>query len=155
VFRSELQEKLEKIFGMRASFNAPGSFEQDTLFIEVSSPGVRVTKGYAFAKVMGSVSLYTQAGKAPYGFFAKRIAQAPKDIIGDFYFYQIDQDVPGSPARTMDIHERQCQFTFFFKQKYDPTKPMENVAIEQVTFIDTGAGVLQDGSGGGFGVPTS
>ncbi len=152
MFREDLKRRLEKIFGMKVSYNDPGSFEQDTIFVEILQGKVTATKGWSYAKVTGSLQVFTQTEKMPYGFFAKRINSAGKELTGPLHFQDIDTDVPSSQARTMNIHERRCGFLFLFKEQYDVPKPLEGVTMEQISLIEDGTGAVVDISGSGQGI---
>lgn len=127
MFRSELQEKLSAIFGLRkTTFDAPsvnssnGSFEQDTLFIEINESNSRVTEGRAYAKVLGSLVVFSQMDKMPFGFFAKKIQQANHSLTKDFFFFDIDLNPVSSPARLQNITERRVRFVYLYSAQYDP-----------------------------------
>lgn len=122
-----MAEKLSRIFGMRkTTFDAPsvnsttGSFEQDTLFIEVSECNSRVTAGMQYAKVLGSLVVFSQFDKMPFGFFNKKIEQADIDDKKEFFFFDIDLNPASSPARFQNIAERRVRFVYLYAGQYDP-----------------------------------
>jgi hypothetical protein len=125
VFRKDLKARLDKIFGLKKStYDAPGeSFEQDTLFIQID-PGSRqrVTGGKAYAKVTGTLTVFSQADKLPYGFFHKSIHRAAKELTSPIFFFDVDTDIANSPARVQNIHERQARFVFLWSGQYDPNQ---------------------------------
>jgi hypothetical protein len=127
VFRAELQAKLQSIFGLRkTTFDAPsvnstnGSFEQDTLFIEVNECNSRVTEGRAYAKVIGSLVVFSQMDKMPFGYFNKKIQQASHADTKDLFFFDIDLNPASSPARLQNITERRVRFVYLYSAQYDP-----------------------------------
>lgn len=129
MFRAELQSKLSTIFGMRkTTFDAPttdssdGSFEQDTLFIEVNECTSRVTEGRAYARVLGSLVVFSQVNKMPFGFFNKRIQQADHSLTKDLFFFDIDLNPANSPARFQNITERRLRFVYLYSAQYDPAQ---------------------------------
>lgn len=122
-----MKEKLESIFGMRkTTFDAPtvnstnGSFEQDTLFIEVNECNSRVTEGRALSRVLGSLVVFSQMDKMPFGYFNKRIQQSDASLTKDFFFFDIDLNPASSPARLQNITERRVRFVYLYSAQYDP-----------------------------------
>jgi hypothetical protein len=110
----------------KTTFDAPsmnssdGSFEQDTLFIEVNECPARITEGMAYAKVSGSIVVFSQMDKMPFGYFAKRIQQADQSLTKDIFFFDIDLNPMNSPARLQNITERRCRFVYLYSAQYDP-----------------------------------
>ncbi len=129
MFREELKAKLHLIFGLRkTTFDAAtinsvtGSFEQDTLFIEVNQSNSRVTEGKAYAKVEGSLVVFSQMDKMPFGYFNKRIQQADPVLTKDLFFFDIDLNPANSPARIQNITERRLRFVYLYSDQYDPAQ---------------------------------
>lgn len=127
MFKKDLQDRLEKIFGLdKSTYLAPStSFEQDTLFIQIDTASPRVTgmqSGRETAKVMGSLTVYSQANRLPFGFFNKAIERATPELTKPFFFYDIDVDLASSPAREQNIHERRTSFVFLYDAQYDPNR---------------------------------
>lgn len=125
MFRAELKERLSAIFQVpKVTFEAPSeSFEQDTLFVDILSAPARFSSGtYAFAKVSGTLTIYSQENKLPFGFFGRKIEQAAKEQTNPLFFFDVDIDVPTSPARMINLHERRCSFIFLYKAQYDPNQ---------------------------------
>jgi hypothetical protein len=135
MFREELQEKLSKIFGFRkTTFDAPSDeYEQDTLFIEVQESFSRATNGKVLGKVTGSLVVYSQNNKLPYGFFAKRLTLADSALTRDLFLFDIDTDIASSPARIQNINERRSRFVYLFRTDFDPSHgEMTSMDVEQV-----------------------
>jgi hypothetical protein len=129
MFRSELKSKLSQIFGFpKTTFDAPnlnsvnGSFEQDTLFIEVNETNARIHEGKSTARVLGSLVVFSQMEKLPFGFFNKKIEQAGNNLTKDFFFFDIDLNPISSPARYQNIAERRLRFVFLYSSQYDPSQ---------------------------------
>lgn len=124
MFRRSLKDKLEKVFGFdKTTFDVPSdAFEQDTLFVEITNCRSSVSQGRATAQAWGTLIVYTQNNKLPFGFFNKRIQLADPELTKHFFFYEIDQEVLNSPARMMNITERRCGFMFLFEDQYDPNQ---------------------------------
>lgn len=122
-----MEEKLGKIFGFRKttydqpSVNAStGTFEQDTLFIQVDECNSSVKEGKATAKVSGSLTVFAQMDKMPFGYFNKRIQQADHELTRKFFFFDIDLNPVSSPARIQNITERRVRFVYLYSGQYDP-----------------------------------
>lgn len=124
MFKKEIQEKLEKIFGFgKTTYNAPSdAFEQDTLFVVIDSSRSNAGQGNVNAKVEGTLTVFSKNDRFPYGFFNKRITKASPALTEKFFFYDIDVDVAGSPARLIDISERRTKFVYWYSEQYDPNQ---------------------------------
>ncbi len=124
MFRADLSARLHRIFELsRVTFDAPSdAYEQDVLFIEIQDAETRTAQGKAIAKVSGSIVMYSQRDKLPYGFFIKKIAHAEASDTKPFYFYDTDTDALNSPARLINISERRCRFIFLYDEQYDPNQ---------------------------------
>lgn len=127
MFRKDLMRRLEEIFGLQKTtmFAASSEFEQDTLFVEILSSRSRVSGvngGRETARVVGSLFVYSQEDRLPYGFFAKRIEQAPAAVKAPLFFYDTDVDNVESEARLQNLHERRTSFIFLYDSQYDPDR---------------------------------
>lgn len=122
MFRKELERKLKLIFGLpKVSFNAPGeSFEQDTMFVGIDNARTQPREGKCLCKAEGTLVVYSEQDKMPYGFFNKKIEQADKTLTKDFFFYDIDANIENSPARFVNVTERRVSFVFLYSEQYDP-----------------------------------
>ncbi len=99
---------------------ATGSFEQDTLFIEINECNSRMTDGMAYAKILGSLVVFAQMDKMPFGYFSKRIYKADHSLTKDLFFFDIDLNPINSPARLQNISERRVRFVYLYSAQYDP-----------------------------------
>lgn len=124
MFKADLKKRMEGIFGFKkTTFDAPSDqYEQDTLFIDVIKSTANTGEGKATAKVMGVLTVYSQLGKLPYGYFNKKIQQADAKLTDKLFFHNIDQDIASSPARTVNISERRTEFVFLYSEQYDPNQ---------------------------------
>lgn len=135
MFQNDLRRRFERVFGIpKTTYDAPNpeAPEQDTLFIEILTVKSRMSAaagGRETARVLGAVTVFSQAGRLPYGYFLKRIENAaPADKKN--LFFEPEQDVPGSPARYVNLHERRLPFLFLYDSQYDPDKG----EITEITF---------------------
>lgn len=134
MFRAELSNKLSLIFGLKnISFDAHSdSYEQDTLFVEVEHSNARACEGVIHAKVVGSLVMFSQLDKLPYGFFNKKIQSAPHDLTKDIYFYEIDVSPPNSPARSYNLSEKRTRFIYLYSAQYDPAQgALTSINVEE------------------------
>ncbi len=137
MFRKEMAAKLARIFGIaKVSFDEPGeSFEQDTLFVVVEECLSRATQGQAYAKVTGAVVIFSQRDKLPYGYFAKKLAQASVDDTKSFFFFDVDVDALNSPAREVNKSERRARFVYLYSAQYDPAHgSITSLTVDGVKF---------------------
>lgn len=123
MFKRDLKEKLTEIFGIKkVTFDAPSeSFEQDALFVDIASAPVRVIDARSTAKVSGSLTVYSKQEGLPFGFFHKRIAGADWALTKNFFF-EAEQDISSSPARTVNISERRMGFLYLYSAQHDPNQ---------------------------------
>jgi hypothetical protein len=128
VFEKSLLKKLESIFQFKkTTYDAPSdSFEQDTLFTEIEKATTRISDGMFYAKVEGSLIVYSQANKLPFGYFTKAITRAKLEDVRDFFFFDLEIDIASSNARLQNIHERRTRFVYLHKEQYDPNKGQLN-----------------------------
>lgn len=133
MFKKDLLARLEGIFDFeKVTYDAVSeSYEQDTLFIEVWQCIARLSSfGRQRAQVRGSLAVFSQANRLPFGYFNKRIERAKPALLRGLYFHNIDIDVASSPARLQNLHERRTDFVFFYDAQYDPERG-------QLTELDT------------------
>lgn len=109
---------MTRIFGIpKVSFDFPSeSKEQDTIFINISQVISRVTAGVEACRAMGSLSVFANSDKLPFGFFNKKINSADLADTIDLFFYNIDQNA----GYYGNLVERKCDFTYFYRDQYDP-----------------------------------
>lgn len=136
MFRADLKDKLENIFGYRkTTYLAPSDqFEQDTLFIQIDESHPRVRQGFAMAKVLGTLTVFSQAQKFPFGSLSKKIEQADAALTAPFFFFDIETEVANSPARFVNITERRTRFVFLYSETYDRGEgDLTSVDFEEVS----------------------
>lgn len=116
----------------KTTFDIPTdqAFEQDTLFIEINECNSRVTEGMAYAKVLGSLVVFSQFDKLQYGYFNKRIQTADHELTKNLFFFDIDTNALNSPARMQNLSERRTRFVYLYSGQYDP----ENGQLTSLTF---------------------
>lgn len=158
MYREKLKEKLEKIFdGMKVTYNAPSEeSEQGVVFVIGEKETTRPSSdGSIYSKVQGYITIFAEYEKMPHGFVERCLAKAKRELTDDIFFYDVDEDVVTSQARTMNIAERRSRFVYLFRGQYNPPKDgFPDVTFEQVAYIDVGDGsaVVQTGDGPVIGV---
>lgn len=127
MFEASLKSKLSQIFGFRkTTYDAPsvdsstGTYEQQVLFIDITQATTRACNGKAYCHVRGSMTVFAQMNKLPFGYFNKRIEQADPELTKDLFFYDIDLNPASSPARIQNIAERRVSFIYLYSTEYDP-----------------------------------
>ncbi len=117
MFEAELKDKVQRIFGTKVSFTLPGeSQEQECIFIDVQSALNFIKKGKEISTVRGTLLMYANSDKMPFGFYSKKIMLADPSLTKNFYFYNMD----GNSKTIQNIVERRCDFVFLYSNEYDP-----------------------------------
>jgi len=118
MFEKELQEKIQKIFGVeKVTYDAPGeSVEQLCIFIDIENSKNTFKDGQVLSMVTGRASMSGPAPKIPFGFFSKAIIKAEKALTKDLFFYDIETNA----QRMGDIIQRGFSFVYFFRGQHDP-----------------------------------
>lgn len=124
MFRKEMQEKLKAIFGVKkVSFDEPGdSYEQDCIFVFVQECKSNTGQGKATARVAGQLIMFSERDKLTFGFFNKKLQQAPAALTKPFFFFDMDTEALNSPARYQNISERRASFVYLYSAQYDPNQ---------------------------------
>lgn len=127
MFEKELIQKFQRIFGIEAvTFDQPGSSqEQEKIFVEVDLAESRISPPMARARVTGTATMFGNAEKLPFGFFAKRINAASPEDTKDLFF----SDIEGNTKIMGNLVQRSFSFIYFFRGQYDP----DQGKIESVT----------------------
>ena len=119
MIRDQLKKKLEAIFGLPVTFDAPSdAYEQNKIFVEIQSGQDNAGSGRITARYMGSLVIYAKTEAMPYGFFGKKISDADPSLTNDFFFWGIDTNNLTSPARYVNLTERRVNFKFLFRENY-------------------------------------
>lgn len=132
MFEKALSDKFKTIFDFKkVRYDRPSEEtpEQQVLFIQVDEPHCQIKDGRQLARVAGQATVLAEAEQLPFGYFAKRIASADKEVTKDLFFFDIDQN-----SRTyMNIVQRSFSFVFFFNSQYDPdTGTITSVTFEEI-----------------------
>ncbi len=136
MFEAALVAKFKKIFDLKVSmdlsqikFSDKGySGEQETLFIEVLSSLSRIKDAKQLARVMGKCTIFANADKLPFGYFAKQIELAGGEC-ADVFFH----DLEGSVNVYGNLVQRSFNFVYFFNSQYNPeVGTMTSINIQQV-----------------------
>ncbi len=120
MFEKSLESKLKRIFDMsKVSFDLPSaSQEEECIFIEVGEANSTIKDQRQICKVMGRLRVFAPLEKLPYGYFAKRIAQADYNDTKDFFFFNIEKN----QGTFVDIAERNMEFVYFYDSQFDPDR---------------------------------
>jgi hypothetical protein len=118
MFENDLKDSLLRIFDLkRATYQAPSeSAEQEILFIEVSNSRNNIQEKRSTAIVTGTIRVYANADKLPFGYFSKRIASAKVEDVSKFFFADFEENT----VRFQNIVERSLSFTYLWSSQYDP-----------------------------------
>lgn len=121
MFEKSLAEKLGRIFGLnRVSYEAPKdeTREQECIFIKVDKAMSSIREGVQKARAQGSIVMYVNSEKMPFGFINKKIQQARSEDTKDLFFYNIDQN----QKYYGNLVERSSDFVYFHSAQYDPNQ---------------------------------
>lgn len=118
MFEKTLVAQLKRIFEFdKVTFDQPSeSQEQEAIFIDVKSAHSRVKDAREIAKVTGTLRVFAQLDKLPFGYFSKCIDKAdPADKRGLFFF-----NFEENKGTYRNIVERSMEFLYLFDSQYDP-----------------------------------
>jgi hypothetical protein len=130
MFEADLKASLKSIFQLKrvTMDNMGDAVEQDILFINVENPRVRVVDGMVKARVTGECKIYSTAERMPFGYFAKKIKEADKDLTIDFFFSEIEEN----KKVYVNLVEKSFRFIWFWSKQYDPDLGV----INEIEFLE-------------------
>jgi hypothetical protein len=134
VFKKDLAERLKAIFDLdKVTFDKPGeSQEQECAFVVIDNAVCRVSDAKSSAKVTGTLVIYANSDKLPYGYFAKQIEKADPSQTGPIFFYNFEEN----SGMEVNIVERRANFLYLFDSQYDPaigTLTQVNLSISETS----------------------
>ncbi len=117
MFETSLKSKLVTIFGVpKATFDMVSeSREHNCLFISVDRAITWQSFNKATAEVRGSIALYMDSNKLPFGFFMRRLKDADPADHKDLFFFNMDQN----EKYFGNLVERSCEFVYFYNAEYN------------------------------------
>lgn len=118
MFEKTLADCLKRIFDFdKVTFDRPGeSQEQEGMFVEIDTTRCRIKDGRQIARASGTIRVFAENNKLPYGYFTKCISEAdPDDTKGLFFF-----DFEENRGTFRNIAERSMGFVYLFDSQYDP-----------------------------------
>lgn len=119
MIRASLKQKLEAIFGLPVTFDAPSeAFEQAKIFVEIEKGRDNAGSGQVTAEYTGSLLVFTKQDALPYGFFAKKLSTADPSLTKDFFFWGLDTNNLTSPARYVNLTERRASFKYLYRETW-------------------------------------
>ena len=118
MFEDSLKQKFRQIFGIKkVTFDMPSdSQEQECLFIEIETATNRFKNKTVLSKVEGTLTMFCQVDKVPFGFFSKKIEMAKNDLTKDLFFYGFED----SKGTFQNIDMRTVKFIYLFDSQYNP-----------------------------------
>lgn len=113
-----MTDTLKRIFDLDAvRFEMPTETqEQEVIFVNVVKSINKITQARALAMVSGSIMIFSDLHKMPYGYLSKKIAEADPDDTKNFFFSDFEENKSGFPT----IAERSMSFVYFFDSQYNP-----------------------------------
>lgn len=114
----DLADKISRIFRIdRVTYDLPSDTEeQECVFIKIDASRNTFRPKRMVGRMVGAVTIYSQANKTPFGFFSKSIEQAQAADKKDLFFTNFEENV-----RVFgNLVERSASFTFFFSGEYNP-----------------------------------
>lgn len=129
-----LTDRLKKIFDLdEATFDLPSeSREQECIFVEIENNRSNLKDAEQVFRVSGTLRIFVQVDKMPYGYFQQKIQAADPALTRGFFFGS--EENRGTFA---NIGERAMSFVFLFKEQYDPAiGEIEEIEFEESNFIE-------------------
>lgn len=130
MFEKSLKDKLKAIFDFdKVTFDlASVSKEQEGIFINVEKALSVIKEKRQYCRVNGKLSVFANADKLPYGYFAKKIQEADLDLTHDLFFFDLEENA----GQFQNIVERSLSFIYFYNSQYDPAVGIINEVNFQV-----------------------
>lgn len=128
MFEAKLKSSIENIFGLdKVSFDVPSEHqEQECVFIQIVRAKPTIKDGRQLCLVEGTVRVFANSEKMPYGYFMKRLRDAPETDTKGLVFFDFEENA----GTFRNITERSLGFRYFFDSQYDPE-------IGTITSIET------------------
>lgn len=131
MFEKDLAEILKRMFKLKkATFSAPSEErEQEVIFIQIEKALVRIMGERQVARVMGKITIFSQAGKMPYGYLSKQIQEAKPADSKPLFFWDLEEN----NTLYQNIDERTASFQFLFSSQHNPNKgELTKLTFDQV-----------------------
>lgn len=131
MFEAQLKEDLQIIFKPeKVTYQQPSDVkEQSVLFINVEQPTPTFRDKVARFRVTGKCTMFANSEKLTFGYFARCIAGASKELHARFHFSEIDANT----KYYQNLVQRDFSFVYFYETEYDPdTGTLESVEFETI-----------------------
>lgn len=131
MFEESLKYIIKEILDIdKVVYDKPGdSQEQECVFIIIDNSRNKITDKKQRAKVTGTIRVFAELEKLPYGYFSKKIAEAPNNLTRNLFFYDFEDNV----GTFGNIVERSASFVYLFNSQFDPSLGnIERVTIEEI-----------------------
>ncbi len=114
-----MQEQLKRILDLdKVTFDIPGeSQEQEAAFIQVETAQTRLVDKRQIARVTGTLRIFANSEKMPYGYLSKQLAKAASSDTRSWTFHKFDEN----RGTYRNIVERLATFTYLFDSQFDPS----------------------------------
>ncbi len=132
MFENQLKEDLKLIFKPeKVTYQQPSNLkEQSVLFVNVEQPQATFRDKIARFKVTGKCTMFGDSEKLTFGYFAKCISGASKELNSRFHFSEIDLNT----KYYQNLVQRDFSFVYFYETEYDPdTGLITSIVFETVT----------------------
>lgn len=132
MFENQLKEDLKLIFQPeKVTYQQPSEIkEQSVLFVNVEQPNPTFRDKVARFKVSGKCTMFGNSDKLTFGYFARCIRGASKELNSKFHFSEIDANT----KYYQNLVQRDFSFVYFFETEYDPdTGSLTSVEFETIT----------------------
>ncbi len=122
MFKKALERDLKAIFKVKKIVfqRIENALEQNILYVEISSAKTTVRRGAEFATVRGRIGIAGPLAGNPFGFFHKKLEDAPNALEKRFHFGKTEwqsENLPGWEIKTQTI-----DFIYFYANEYYPVK---------------------------------
>lgn len=119
--QDQLIKDIQEIFKIRkVKISAIGEHEEkDTIFIQISNTIFREKNDHAINRVSGSLIIFSDSLKMDFNYLQKCIQRASREQLKRFVFRRLEEN---RHAPNQSLVARSCEFTYFYKESYNPNK---------------------------------
>lgn len=122
MYTAALETDLKAIFRTRRvdiGRSLETCIEQGVLCVDIEKTIIQASDGYAFGRVEGSIGLRGTLKDNLSGLLAKKINEAPPELLSRFWFSAQEDRTDFSPVEA-ELKGYKIRFIYFYQEEYNP-----------------------------------